>query len=389
MEQEKDIFGEKSLQLSNVESSLLSPKLAKSNMHISLFSELDIGKKSKSYSNSLTRLDHLPRFVRGKGTQIPRKDLASKSEEIKNPYDLRLKIDGEWQVESGLITIKPASIEKPVKGGEPHESEVFACYPSDSEELIEKVLFYLAAKNGLVIRDVGGLPRYGTSFTLYQIFNELKRRKKSRSYSQIKESLRILRDCQVFVTEGDNFEKPIPVFPEIIVEVGAAGKSKELCFVTFADYVVDEIMARNYRQLLFSKMTEPKQALSRWLYMYLGHHFQNAGDGNTYVLSVASVFRNYGKSKLSSKVKNRNMREALAELVNFNIIKAVPASFSKTNIHGEKDTLFEITPTEDFVVECIRANKKAVQLNAVAERIDTGAIESLPTQQRFDLLSKT
>ena len=366
----------------------------KSTLQMNLFGLLDVDgrdiEQGTIYSNALQAVELMPRFYRGKGSQITEVKrlelgLAHKDMTISNQYRLREKVDGKWVEESFTCHIGPAAIFKIANNSLSNQPENHFCYPSDREELIEKVLILLAIKNGLTKTNVGGIDRYGFGFTLYEIYTELKNLNKTKSYSQIHEALVIIRDSKIRITNAQGIQKTNSIFPDMCLDVDGKGKARDRCFVSMSDFVILEIEQLNYRQILFSRITKLKMSLSRYLDLYLSNYFRHADNDNSYMLSTKDVFESYGKKQLSHEQKRRDMRGALKELVESGIIRSVSSAKKLTRTNGEFDWIFEVQPTESFVDECIIANRKNKQRQSLAASIENKEITRLPEQHSLAL----
>lgn len=333
------------------------------------------------YSNTITRIELVPRFCRGRGWQIPvaehnASNSNAKSLIIQNGYTLKIKEeDGSWIDEDYICTIKPAIIRKREKGIE----QDYYCYPSDREELIEKQLFLLAINNGISKSNDGGLDRYGVHFSLYEIYNQLESINRTMSYADIKESLMIIRDSTVLITRK-GVQNKAEVFPTISLEVEGKGKGRDKCFVGFSDFVMAEIFAFNYRQYVYSRYARIRNALARYLDMHLSTRFVWAGVDNHYRLYISEIFEGFGKKQISLEQKRRDMRTALSVLVSSGTVRAVPNAKKTLSVAGEEDYYYEVEPTETFVNECILGNQKRNKSLSIKDKIEGGQIKSLPQQ---------
>lgn len=90
------------------------------------------------YSNSIANIDLVPRFKRGINKAI-------KSTEIKPNQSLIIENRYHVGQHELICRIQPAIIKQQIEGV---QTELHA-YPGDREELIEKVLFFIAANKGL------------------------------------------------------------------------------------------------------------------------------------------------------------------------------------------------------------------------------------------------
>lgn len=302
------------------------------------------------YSNSIGSIDFIPRFKRGTDSVVARDEYTHKNTIIENHYTF-----GRNRL---VCQIKPAIITRKVNG----EDKEFYAWPGDREDLIEKVLFLIASNKGLEpIRLPGGVERFGVYFTLYEIREQLKRIGKTRPYDMIRESLIVLRDSQTIIsrTNGQS-EKSIThkIFSDAALEVTGTGRGRDRCFITFSDFVIEEIQKLNFRQYPFLAVHSHKTTLARFLHHYLTNSWTNAFPGSTKTIFVNELFSAFGKSQLSMNIKRRDLREALQILVKSGWFLNIPYS-KKVNVgEGKVDYSYDLIATDVFVSEAIKANAK-------------------------------
>jgi len=319
------------------------------------------GKYVKSpYSNSIGSIDLIPRFKRGENAIVPVSEMLGKKVKIENRYRI-----GRNQL---ICQIQPAIIERKIN----KEKVEFYAYPGDREELTEKVLFLIASNRGLSkIRMPGGVDRFGIYFSLYEIRKELAKLGKTRSYDVIRESLIVIRDSITNISQIDGTRSITithDIFADAILEVTGAGRGKDRCSITFSDYVIEQIQQLNYRQYPFASINSHSSPLSRFIHSYLTTNWTNAANGVKRQLFVSEVFSAFGKDHLSDGVKRRDIRAALNILVKAGWFTNVPYS-QKLQKNGKYEHYYELTPTESFVEEVIRANAKKKGLRIIEDKL--------------------
>jgi hypothetical protein len=319
------------------------------------------GKYVKSqFSNSIGSIDLIPRFKRGENAIVPVSEMTGKKLKLENKYRI-----GRNEL---ICQIQPAIIERKID----NEIVEFYAYPGDREELTEKVLFLIASNRGLSrIRMPGGVDRFGIYFSLYEIRKELAKLGKTRSYDVIRESLIVIRDsktniCQIDGTRSITITHDI--FADAILEVTGAGRGRDRCSITFSDYVIEQIQQLNYRQYPFTAINSHASPLSRFIHSYLITNWTNAANGIKRQLFVSEVFSAFGKNHLTDAVKRRDIRSALSILVKAGWFDNVPYS-QKIEKNGKSEHCYELTPTETFVEEVIRANAKKKGLRIIEEKL--------------------
>jgi len=341
----------------------------KDNRQMSLFSMLDEAEKNSEqyleYTNSIGSIDIIPRFWRGKNAVFTKQEAANRSINCTNSYTFSNK--------KFKAVISPALVVRQSKSGQ--TEEVFA-YPGDREELIEKVLFLIAAKQGLNRVKVGNQTRYGIFFSLYQVREELKKINKTRSYDAIKESLMILKDSRIkIISEGNDgvdYTVTHDIFSDAILESSGVGRGKNRYWIGFSDYLVGEILKLNYRQVLYSRFTTYSSALSRFLDLYLSNVWKNATYHVTTKISLNRIMENFGKKQVKIDSKRRDMRQALLDLEKAGVIKNVPYAQKTMDVEGNEDYVYELEPTKRFVDEIIKSNAKHKGLKKLSEAVEQG-----------------
>lgn len=328
------------------------------------------GKYTKSpYSNSIGSIDFIPRFKRGNDAIIPVLGLKGRKLTVENHYRA-----GRNEL---ICKLKPALITRTSKGV---KTEHYA-YPGDREEMIERVIFLIASNRGLeAIRNLGGVPRFGIYFTLYEIREELKKIKKTRSYDVIREALIVIRDSKTSICQI-NGDKEVSIthdiFADAVLEVSGTGRGRDRCCITFSDYVIEEIQQFNYRQYPFASINSHDTPLARFMHHYLTNTWLNVVEGVPRKLYVNEIFSVFGKNHIKMTVKRRDIRTALEVLVSAGWFLSVPYS-KKTINNSVVDYYYAVTPTEIFVEEVIKASAKKKGLRILGECVNKNPSFTLP-----------
>lgn len=339
---------------------------------LDLFSLVDESSDPASpikYSNFIGDIHLIPRFVRGQNPPTPIHQLPSTfSSQISNAYS----INGY----SLLCTVKAATIKRKVKGV---ETEFFA-FPGDREEIIERALFALASNKGMTKRTLpNSAPRYGVEFSLYEIREELIKINKTRSYDTIREALIVMRDSRCIISAMDDNGKTVHlthnIFSGAALEQSGTGRSRDRCFVSFSDYVVEQIRGLNYRQYRFDQVESHKATLARFIHTYLCWNWRNAAAGATYALDLELVMSSYGNSKITTRVKQRDFRAALKILVENGDITHVPFY---------KDGKYTVKATKQLAESIHLSMQKKKGIATLSNSIMEGKVVELPPRRQID-----
>ncbi|MER2493776.1 hypothetical protein [Catenovulum sediminis] len=352
----------------------------KESRQLSLFKLLDEAELTNSnkhleYTNSIGSIDIIPRFWRGKNSAFSKDEATKRAITCTNTYTFSNR--------KFKAVISPAILTRTNDKGQ--EEEYFA-YPGDREELIEKVLFLIATKDGLHSIRNGNQVRYGVFFSLYRVREELKKINKTRSYDAIKESLMILKDSRIKITSenSDGVEYTIThdIFSDAVLESSGVGRGKNRYWIGFSDYLVGEILKLNYRQVLYSRFTNYSSALSRFLDLYLSNAWKNATYNTTTRISLNRIMENFGKKQVQLDSKRRDMRQALLDLEKAGVIQNVPYAEKTIDDEGCDDYVYDLLPTKKFVDEIIKANAKHKGLRKLSEGIEQNTITHIGTKKQ-------
>lgn len=357
------------MEIRKAEQKQLPLSLDERTLAMHLFSYAESASKSGGellYSNSFVEWELMPRYWRGNGSKIE-KSAASKTDLI---------MENKYVVDGQDITciVKPTVIKKEEDG---IQREVIA-FPSETEELIEKVLILIATFPGrLSQRVVGGMPRWGITFSLYEIYEELKKIKKTRSYSQIMESIFILVGARTeterqYIDGGvmKTHTSSANFFYDYEFNVTGKGSARDKLYVCFSDAVVEMIQSLKYRQMLYSRITSHTTSLSRFLDLYLANSWANAEYGDLAIISLNEVFSRFGRADVTLKTKQRDIRAALKVLVDKGVIKRLPYARKVCDLLGDVDYTYELEPTEVYIREIKESNDRGKELESIKNEFE-------------------
>lgn len=356
--------------------------VATAKLQLDLFTMLDGDKyqvdMKKRYSNSVTSIDLMPRYFRGVGARVA-------TTKIKDKQSMKFENNFNYRGEECVCTVTPALIEE--KDRKTKVLTQYFAFPSDAEELIEKIIFMIASIQSVERRNIGGNIRHVVTFSLYQIKQFLIQMKSEKSYSQIRQSLMIIRDSNTRISKqhpndpNKRIEVTKDVWADSAIEVSGNGRGRDKCYIAFSDFVVKEILNLNYRQVLFSRFTAYNSTFSRYLDLYLSNIWTNANIDKKQPISLMTVMESFGKANKSIITKRRDMRGALKDLVERGVIKYVPSAVKEKTGPNEEDVdyIYPLEPTDQFVEEIIKANAKNRGLNMLNNEIIEGKRTSLPS----------
>lgn len=254
-------------------------------------------------------------------------------------------------------------------------------YPGANEELIEDALRKIATLQNHGYYDESR-PRYGVSFTIYQLRKELKRRGHTRSYQEIVLSLRVLARSSIEISAEDKRTKIYDVcsYFSRLSSVSRAGLEEDpgaKWYVEFHPLITKAINSIDYRQYNYELMMSHSTQLARWLHKYLVAKFTNASIGKKFEMRFSTIKRDSGLLEFYERKRKamEAVRNALSELVAKGILEPILKkegvkenfiSYEENKIIGLRgeveDVVYTVFPSREFSSESKRANANVNRL---------------------------
>ncbi len=311
--------------------SLVSPQLM-----LSLFEN-----DNSQYSNLIDIYDMLPKY-----TPFDRKstDLAQ-AERVR---------------ECRLGNISYKVIIRPAIMRDEERNQNILIYPGEREELIEFALRKFAVEGQAKLNG----EEIGVSFTLYQLQNELKKRKHSYSFGEIREGLLVLRGATLECYSADGSTVISSGFFSTVAlttreDWKKNGKSN--CIAIFNPLVTRSVMTMSWRPYNYIVNMAMNSPLARFLHKKMSHNYRQASVDVPYsfhlVRFLAESERGLSK-RMSENV--RAMKNALEHGIKHKVIQ----KYDFDKIQDGKailDVKITIYPHQDFVNDIIAANKEMKQ----------------------------
>jgi hypothetical protein len=320
-------------------------------------------------SNTIQIYDNIPFFV----TQQPRDDIGVINRDfVYDDKELALSRDYE-------IRITPGTFVKEIKKGKNKGSQkIIKRYPNVTDELIEQIIRKLAVEGQSFVES----GHVSVAFSLYQIFEELKKRKLSRSYSEIIESIEILTSSQTDLSWIDEQGQPRSCKSSILLNrrwispnkapIAYKGK-KDLYCVTFHPLVTKSIVDRTFRQFNYERHMSLQNFCARWIHKRMSHNFTwaNSKLEKPYHLSLDTIIKGSGIKEYASIYDNiKRVEKSIKELINKGILdEERTCTDRKQKSERSKTTtgaVFNLFPTESFTKDQIAANHQFKKLNGSA-----------------------
>lgn len=308
---------EQKKQTSKKEKKYIMPSKPVSTLQYDLFSNFYKESESDSFSNTIELWDAIPKYY------ISRREQTKKRKDNFLPIlrrEFKIKPNNPNKNEDGVscgVAIQPALV--PNKNGED-----IAYYPSEREELIEKILRKFFEDQNMGFYD----PSHKSSwvkFTLKSLQKELKERGHSASIQEIKESIDILSSTVLtFSLDGEEYYRDTILSGLVRVNRTKFENDGSSMWAARLPEMISEAMEYGrYNQYDYLTQMEIDSPLARWLHQLLSRRYKQAGGSNWYDIYFTTVIRDSGYlDSGDTQSKKRKMEKALDTLVNMDVIKS-------------------------------------------------------------------
>ena len=295
-------------------------------------------KKGNNYSQTIELYDFMPRFVFGHQADL------RKSYNGLLPALVR---DFECRGVSFKLTLTPATIVQP-------NGDSVAYYPGADEDILEIILRKMYLEDNPKLYD----SQPGMTFTVNKIRNELKKQGRTRSHTQVIESLMILKgsqiSCQNLATNTTMIFNPIDVLSFRKTNEDADTP----CYLIFSNIVAEALDNLYFRRFNYKKVVSYKSVIARLLHRRISHHFTQSNPKLTYGVNFSTLLRDFGLEYPTLAKAFFKLKEALEEMKEANVIQEFicePIRNSKDSRKVE-DYFVKITPTQAFSFEVKNSN---------------------------------
>jgi hypothetical protein len=303
----------------------------------------------RNYSNTLEIYDLAGKFLYDKHNKY----LSSASAEETEFTRITNYKNSELQ-----ISVTAANIER-VKNGKKQRVFVF---PGAREEITEDVLRKLATEKRraeayeATTGNNAGSKFVGVAFTLYEVYEELKRVGKSYSYTEIKEALQIMNRSILSIQSMDkSIDLSAPFFP-IMAIADKANKKETRSFVCFHPMVTEVILTLNFRRYNYAKALEFKRHYTRLTYKRLCHRWVQAAPDKPYTILLSTLI-NAMKAPYQNLYQDKALfKNVMDDLVNEDVLERYEMTSKKD---GKKitDWRFYLYATNTFAKQVAANNK--------------------------------
>ena len=321
--------------------------------------ELKIGNE-RFFSNTIAFWDMIPKFYYGKMNRTLQNQ-GKKTESYSLPL-LEREVYYKLDETKYSITITPAIIKK--KDKKDGKIKPMAFYPSTREELVEDVLRkFLAEGKGCFYNNHASI-----SFSLRDIYQELKKNKHTYSLTEIKEALEILNKTHIEAKSerGNGTEMECSGNMLIFLAIATKNNTEQTkCIAQFNPFVTKSIQEMTFRKYDYTKCIQYQTPLARYIHKRISHQYKQSSVGQPYTIKQSTLLNDSGYNIDKELRKCRiQVETALEELKTSGTI----ASYSFEDIIEKKnvrktavDYKIFIFPSEKFTSDIINANIKEKQ----------------------------
>ncbi|MGI8543174.1 MAG: hypothetical protein ACR2MD_06795 [Aridibacter sp.] len=307
-------------------------------------------KRGSNYSQTIELYDFMPRFVFGHQADL-RKDY--------NGLLPALVRDFECRGVPFKLTLTPATIVQ-------SNGDSISYYPGTDEDILEIVLRKMYLEDNPKLYD--GQP--GMTFTVNRIRKELKKQGRTRSHTQVIESLLILKGSQI---SCQNLEtKTTMIFNPIDVLSFRKRDDTDVdtpCYLIFSNIVAEALDNLYFRRFNYRKVVSYKSVIARLLHRRISHHFTQSNPKLTYSVNFSTLLRDFGLEYPTLAKAFIKLKEALQEMKDANVIQ----EFTCDPIRNAKDArkiedyFVKITPTQAFSFEVKNSNDIRINISRMSE----------------------
>lgn len=304
--------------------------------------------KGRNYSQTIELYDFMPRYVFGHQADL-RKDY--------NGLLPALVRDFECRGVPFKLTLTPATIVQP-------NGDSISHYPGTDEDILEIVLRKMYLEDNPKLYD--GQP--GMMFTVNRIRKELKKQGRTRSHTQVIESLLILKgsqiSCQNLETETTIIFNPIDV-----LSFRKSDDPGTPCYLIFSNIVAEALDNLYFRRFNYKKVVSYKSVIARLLHRRISHHFTQSNPKLTYSVNFSTLLRDFGLEYPTLAKAYIKLKEALVEMKDANVIQEFDCEPIRNSKDARKfeDYFVKITPTQAFSFEVKNSNDIRINISRMSE----------------------
>jgi len=315
---------------------------------------------NKGYSNTVNLFDSIPFYETTQpknhpGYLIKNFDIDDKASDTHINYTAKIFIG--------------SFLKEAKRGKNKGQQQIITRFPNQTDELIVRFIIKLATEGQSFLS--GG--HVSVAFSLYQIYEEFKSKKITRSYAEIFESIEILSSSLTDLEWIDEFGKKRSCKASIFSDrryispadapIDYKGK-KDLFCVTLHPTVTKAIVDKSFRQLNYDRHMILSFFLTRWLHIKLTQNFTWANHylDRPFHIALSNIIKNSGVKPYSTINHDiERVEDSIQELVKAKVLDG-ERTFTERKYASAKrkytiDAVFNLFPTDSFSKEQKIANK--------------------------------
>lgn len=216
--------------------------------------------------------------------------------------------------------------------------------------------------------------RTGVTFSIRQLFNELKRTNSAMSMDEIKEALEVLSKarCEIYGLDAEGKKRSVmgsSYLPNLLMVDRNNYQSKREedstnfthCYAQFHIAVTMSIQSNQFRITHYEKHQSLRNLLSRFIHKILRTQFLNAsGNGLPFKLFFNSLFADFGRANVRADRNLDQLKTALRELQRIGIIERSEIIEIKNLMDKRRiiDREIHLFPSREFIDEMITSNSR-------------------------------
>lgn len=351
--------------ISRKTASAISPK----NIQYDLFTEF-FGTPA-DLSNTMELWDAIPKYTVSIRAQNTLRNAENRLPVHECRFSYASRKTGQRIEHACRVTIQPAAIKT--------EKGYVDFYPSVDEELVEEVIRKIFAEKNCGIHDPNNAESW-VKFSAQMIRKELKLRNKTRSLTEIKNSIDILSKVNIslYLDNTDN-----PVYSASILS--------DVTRVTRQDYLEDSsvtwiarlpalvsksVNELSYRQINYGVLMSLCSQLARWIHRRLTLNYINASIMDSYEVLLSTIQRDSGLLNSTRNALNiKALENALNELRDSKTLQSWESIDVRRQGNKILDIKYRLCAHVDFIKDVKAANARLkqsrIKLSAFSETRDS------------------
>lgn len=342
----------------------LMPSAPVESIQYDLFTNFYKSSDDECFSNAIELWDAIPKYYLSRREQNKRRSDDGLLPVLRREF--KIKPNNPNMSENGVqcgVAIQPAIVT--LKSGEDK-----AFYPSEREELIEKILRKFFEDQKLGFYDPSQKSSW-VKFTLKSIQKELTKLCHTASIQEIKESIDILSSTVLtFFFEGEEYYRDTILSG--LIRVNRAkyeDDGSSMWAARLPEMISNSMEYGKYNQYDYLTQMNIQVPLARWLHQLLSRRYKHAGGSNWYDIYFTTVIRDSGYLDTGTdQNKRRKIESALDVLVEKDVIQKDYEKHIDTKGRKITEIKYRVFATEKFKKKWILNNSR---IRDVKKKLET------------------